>query len=597
MLRTNTCGELNKTNIGQKVKLGGWIHSIRDHGSLVFIDLRDNYGITQCVIDSEKNKDLMEKAQSIKCESVIFINGTVIERAKEAINPDLLTGEIEIAIENIEVESMAEQIPFQIADETQNYPEDLRFKYRYLDLRTKKMHRNIHLRNDVIAFLRQEMWKKDFQEFQTPILTVSSPEGARDFLVPSRVHPGKFYALPQAPQQFKQLLMVSGFDKYFQIAPCFRDEGTRADRNLEFYQLDMEMSFVEQEDIFNIMEPVIYNMFKHFSNRQVTEPHFPHITFKDSMLKYGTDKPDLRNPIIIVDTTNIFKDSNFAVFAKSINNGSVVRAIPAKNVINKPRSFFDKMVNYAIEEGAKGLGYITFDQDGIAKGPVAKFLDETKLNELKTIVGLSNGDAVFFCCASENEAAKLAGKVRTKLGQELDLINKEEYRFCWIVDFPLYEINEETGKLDFAHNPFSLPKGGIKAFDTDNLLNITCNQFDCVCNGYEMCSGAIRNHKPDIMYKSFELVGYNNSVVDQKFGGMINAFKYGAPPHGGCAFGIDRMIMLLLDEPNLREVVAFTPNGKGIDLMMNSPSPVDDLQLKELNIELSPKAKENIGKI
>lgn len=597
MLRTHKCNELNKNFLGQKVKLGGWVHSIRDHGSLVFIDLRDNYGITQCVIDSEKNKDLMELASSIKDESVIFVEGTVIARAEEVINPDLKTGEIEVAIENITVESMAEQIPFQVADETQKYPEDLRFQYRYLDLRTKRMHRNIHLRNNVIAFLRQEMWKQDFQEFQTPILTVSSPEGARDFLVPSRVHPGKFYALPQAPQQFKQLLMVSGFDKYFQVAPCFRDEGTRADRSLEFYQLDMEMSFVEQEDIFNVMEPVIYNMFKHFSTRKITEPHFPHIPFKEAMLKYGTDKPDLRNPLIIVDTTDIFKNSNFSIFAKAIENGAIVRAIPAHKVVDKPRSFFDKMVAYAVEEGAKGLGYIVFDNDGTAKGPVAKFLDKERLNNLKNTVGLNNGDAVFFCCGPELEASKLAGKVRIKLGQELDLINKEEYKFCWIVDFPLYEINEETGKLDFAHNPFSLPKGGMKAFETDDLLSITCNQFDCVCNGFECCSGAIRNHKPEIMYKSFELVGYDNSVVDQKFGGMINAFKYGAPPHGGCAFGIDRMIMLLLDEPNLREVVAFTPNGKGIDLMMNSPSPVDDLQLKELHIELSQKAKENIGKL
>ena len=597
MLRTNTCGELNKSNIGQRVKLGGWVHSIRDHGNLVFIDLRDNYGITQCVIDSEKNKDLMEKAQSIKDESVIFVDGSVIARAKEVINPDLKTGEIEIDIEDIKVESMAEQIPFQVADETQNYPEDLRFKHRYLDLRTKKMHRNVHLRNDVVAFLRREMWKQDFQEFQTPILTVSSPEGARDFLVPSRVHPGKFYALPQAPQQFKQLLMVGGFDKYFQIAPCFRDEGTRADRNLEFYQLDMEMSFVEQEDIFNTMEPVMYNLFKTFSNRKVTEPRFPRIPYKESMLKYGTDKPDLRNPIVIQDVTEIFKNSNFSVFAKAIESGAVVRAIPASDVVDKPRSFFDKMVAFAMEEGAKGLGYIVFDRDGTAKGPVAKFLDEDRLNKLKTTVNLQNGDAVFFCCAAELEAAKLAGKVRIKLGQELNLINKEEYKFCWIVDFPLYEINEETGKLDFTHNPFSLPKGGMDAFNTNDLLSITCDQFDCVCNGYELCSGAIRNHKPEIMYKSFELVGYDKSVLDDKFGGMINAFKFGAPPHGGCAFGIDRLVMLLLDETNLREVVAFTPNGKGVDLMMNSPAPVSDLQLKELNIELTQKAKENIGKI
>ena len=596
MLRTHRCDELNKSNLGQKVRLGGWINSIRDHGSLIFIDLRDNYGITQCVIDSEKNKDLLELASKLKLEYVLFVDGTVVARDENTINYDISTGEIEIDIENIEIESTSEQIPMQVADETANYPDDLRFKYRYLDLRTKKMHRNIHLRSDVIRFLREQMWEQDFREFQTPILTVSSPEGARDFLVPSRIHPGKFYALPQAPQQFKQLLMVGGFDKYFQIAPCFRDEGTRADRVLEFYQLDMEMSFVEQEDIFNIMEKVMYNMFTKFSNRKVSEPHFVHIPFRESMLKYGTDKPDLRNPLIIADVTEIFKGSDFSVFAKAIENKAVVRAIPATNVVEKPRSFFDKMVDFAISEGAKGLGYIVFDKDGNAKGPVAKFLDEGRINKIKETVKLNNGDAVFFSCAQENEAAKLAGKVRIKLGQELDLINKEEYKFCWIVDFPLFEINEETGKLDFAHNPFSLPKGGIKAFDTDDLLSITCNQFDCVCNGYEICSGAIRNHKPEIMYKSFSLVGYSKEVVDQRFSGMINAFKFGAPPHGGCAFGIDRLIMLLLDEANLREVIAFPPNGKGMDLMMGAPSYVEPEQLRELNIELSKKAKDLMEK-
>jgi aspartyl-tRNA synthetase len=448
------------------------------------------------------------------------------------------------------------------------------------------MHRNIHLRNNVISFLRQEMWKQGFEEFQTPILTASSPEGARDFLVPSRIYPGKFYALPQAPQQFKQLLMVSGFDKYFQIAPCFRDEGTRADRSLEFYQLDMEMSFVEQDDVFEVMEKVMYNLFSKFTSRKVTEPHFPHILYKDAILKYGTDKPDLRNPLIIANVTEIFKDSDFSVFSKAINNGAIVRAIPATNVIDRPRSFFDKMVDFAISEGSKGLGYIIFDKDGVAKGPVAKFLNEDRLNKIKKLVNLNNGDAVFFCCGIKDEAIKLAGKVRTKLGQELDLINKDEYKFCWIVDFPLFEISEETGKLDFAHNPFSLPKGGVDAFKTNDPLNIVCNQYDCVCNGYEMCSGAIRNHKPEIMYKSFELVGYPKSVVDEKFGGIINAFKYGAPPHGGSAFGIDRVIMLLCDELNLREVVAFPSNGKGVDLMMGSPSEVSAEQLKELHITI-----------
>ncbi len=596
MLRTHTCNELNKDFIGQKVKLGGWVHSIRDHGNLIFIDLRDNYGITQCVIDHEKNASLVEIASNIKDESVIFVDGIVIVRAQEVINPDLDTGEIEVSVENLSIESMAEQIPFQVTDETQKYPEDLRFKYRYLDLRTKHMHRNIHIRNDVIKFLRKEMWKQGFQEFQTPILTVSSPEGARDFLVPSRIHPGKFYALPQAPQQFKQLLMVSGFDKYFQIAPCFRDEGTRADRVLEFYQLDVEMSFVEQEDIFNVMEPIVYSLFKQFTSKEVVKPHFPHITYKDALLKYGTDKPDLRNPIIISDVTDIFRNSNFTVFAKSIESGAVVRAIPAKNIQDKPRSFYDKLGAYAIEEGAKGLGYIIFESDGNAKGSVAKFLDNEKLDKIKIACDIDGNDAVFFSCDKENEATKLAGKIRTKLSEELELINKNEYKFCWIVDFPLFEINEETSELDFAHNPFSLPKGGIDAFKTDDLLSITCNQFDCVCNGYEICSGAIRNHKPEIMYKSFELVGYHKSIVNEKFGGMITAFKYGAPPHGGCAFGLERLVMLLLDETSIREVITFPPNGKGVDLMMGSPSTVDITQLRELNIEFNQKTKELLSK-
>ena len=589
MLRTHKCAELNKNNLGTKVKLGGWVHSIRDHGGLIFIDLRDNSGLIQCTINSEENPQMVEFIKKIKDESVIFVYGEVIARDPTTINPELKTGEIEIKISNVEVESMAETIPFQVADETQNYPEDLRFKYRYLDLRRQKMQKNISLRNKVFQFLREEMWRQGFLEFQTPILTVSSPEGARDFLVPSRIHPGKFYALPQAPQQFKQLLMVAGFDRYFQIAPCFRDEGTRADRMLEFYQLDMEMSFVEQDDILNMMEQVIYNMFKHFTDRKVSEPHFVRIPYREAMLKYGIDKPDLRNPLIIADVTEVFRGSGFSVFAKAIENGAVVRAIPATNVVDKPRSFFDKLVAYAMEEGAKGLGYIIFDKNGEAKGPVAKFLTPEQLNKLKELVGLNNGDAVFFSCGQEADAAKIAGKVRIKLGEELDLINKEEYIFCWIVDFPLFEINEETGKLDFAHNPFSLPVGGMKAFETKNLLDIVCNQFDCVCNGYECCSGAIRNHKPEIMYKSFELVGYSKETVDEKFTGMINAFKYGAPPHGGSAFGIERMIMLLLDEPNLREVVAFPPNGKGQDLMMGSPSEVTPEQLRELHIKVDIK--------
>lgn len=591
MLRTHTCNELSLKNLGETVKLGGWVHSIRDHGGVAFIDLRDNYGMTQCVIDGTKNAYLFDIASKLKLESVIIIEGIVCKREEGCRNEDIATGEIEIELRSIEIESLAQQIPFQVNDETQNYPEDLRLEYRFLDLRTKKMHRNIHLRSKVIQFFREQMWANDFNEFQTPILTVSSPEGARDFLVPSRLYPGKFYALPQAPQQFKQLLMVSGFDKYFQIAPCFRDEDGRADRMLEFYQLDVEMSFVEQEDIFNLMESVMYNTFKHFSNRKISEPHFVHIPYKEAMLKYGIDKPDLRNPLIIADVTEVFKDSNFAVFARAIANGCVVRAIPATQVSEKPRSFFDKMGEYAISEGAKGLGYIIFNKDGEAKGPVAKFLTPEQLNKLKELVKLENGDAVFFSCGIENEAAKLAGKVRIKLGQELDLINHEEYKFCWIVDFPMYEINEETGKLDFAHNPFSMPKNGMKDFENGDYLNIYCDQFDCVCNGYEICSGAIRNHKPEIMYKAFELVGYPKEEVDKHFGGMIKAFNLGAPPHGGCGFGVDRIIMLLLDETNLREVNIFPANGKGYDAMMGSPAPITDLQMKELHLQLDEKTK------
>lgn len=596
MLRTHTCSELTKNDLEKRVKLGGWVNSIRDHGSLIFIDLRDNYGITQCVIDSEKNKALLELASKLKNESVIFVEGIVVARSGNTVNPDLKTGEIEIDIEDIVIESLAEQIPFQVNEENSNYPEDLRLKYRYLDLRTKKMHKNIQIRSKVIEFMRQEMIKQDFLEYQTPILSNSSPEGARDFLVPSRNFPGKFYALPQAPQQFKQLLMIAGFDKYFQIAPCFRDEGTRADRLLYFYQLDMEMSFVEQEDVWAVMEPVLYNTFKKFRpERKITEAPFPKIKYWDAMLKYGIDKPDLRNPIEICDVSDVFRESDFAVFAKALSSSDkvVVRAIPAPQTSEKPRSFFDKMVAYAIEEGAKGLGYITWTKDGEAKGPVAKFLDSKKLDELKNIAKIQNGDTLFFSCGSKLEASKLAGKVRIRLGNELDLIDKEAYTFCWIIDFPFYEINEETGTLDFAHNPFSMPQGGLVALNnTKDPLDILAYQYDIVCNGYELASGGVRNHKVEIMYKAFEKVGYPKNAVDDKFGGMINAFKYGAPPHAGCAPGIDRIIMLLLDEENLREVTAFPTNARGEDLMMGGPSYVDPMQLRELNIELSKKAKD-----
>lgn len=590
--RTHKCNELRASDIGTEVRLSGWVHSKRDHGGLLFIDLRDNYGITQCTIDAENNNNLVDEASKIKLESVIRINGKVIARAEGTTNPNLDTGEIEVEVTTLEVESASDQIPFQVNDESQQTPEELRLKYRYLDLRRPEMKRKLQLRSGVISIMRQLMEAQGFMEIQTPLLTVSSPEGARDFLVPSRLHAGKFYALPQAPQQFKQLLMVSGFDRYFQIAPCFRDEDGRADRLLEFYQLDLEMAFATQEDIFNTMEGVMYNIFTKFSDKKSTKPSFPHIPYREAMLKYGIDKPDLRNPIEISDVSEVFLGSDFAIFSKTIENGGVVRAIPAPAVVSKPRSFFDKMGEFAIEEGAKGLGYITLTEDGTAKGPIVKFLDEARMAKLKEITGIKNGDSVFFTCANEGEAAKLAGKIRIKLGEDLDLINKDEYKFAWIVDFPLYEINEDTGKLDFAHNPFSMPQGGLDAVENKDPLDIVCTQFDCVCNGYEICSGAVRNHRPDIMYKIFEKAGYDKSVVDDKFQGMINAFKYGAPPHGGCAFGIERLFMLLLDEPNLREVVAFPPNGKGVDTMMGSPSFVDKDQLRDLHIELNKKGRE-----
>jgi aspartyl-tRNA synthetase len=588
--RTHKCSELSILDINTQVKLAGWVHSIRDHGSLLFIDLRDNYGITQCVVDIEKDKNMVELASKISLESVILIEGKVIARTKETINPDLPTGKIEIKLSKLEIESKADVLPFQVADETQNYPEDLRLKYRFLDLRGKRMHNNIQMRSKIVEKLRQEMIKQDFLEFQTPILTSSSPEGARDFLVPSRVHKGKFYALPQAPQQFKQLLMIGGFDKYFQVAPCFRDEGLRADRLLSFYQLDMEMSFVEQEDVWNVIEPVMYNTFKHFKpDRKINDYPFPRITYSDSMLKYGIDKPDLRNPIEISDVTEVFKNSDFSIFAKAIESSDkiVVRAIPAPNTIEKPRSFFDKMVDFAISEGAKGLGYINFGKDGEAKGPVAKFLSTERLERLKKLANLKNGDSVFFLCSTEKEAAKLAGKVRIKLGQDLELINKEEYKFCWIVDFPFFDENEETGKIDFFHNPFSMPQGGMEALlNIKNPYEISAYQYDIVCNGYEFASGGVRNHKPDIMYKVFEMVGYTKAQVDEKFGAFIKAFTFGAPPHAGCAPGIERIVMLLCDEENLREVNTFPTNGKGEDLLMNAPSEVTELQLRELHIKI-----------
>ncbi len=590
--RTHTCADLRKDHIGETVKLSGWINRKRDHGGVLFIDLRDTFGMTQCVVDEDS--PLLNNIEKWRPESVVTITGKVRARAEGTENAKLSTGDIEVYIDETDVQSMAEVIPFQVAEDD-GAGEEIRLKYRYLDLRREKMQKNIRLRNNVISSLRRRMWEKDFQEFQTPILTASSPEGARDYLVPSRLHPGKFYALPQAPQQFKQLLMMSGFDKYFQIAPCFRDEDGRADRLAEFYQLDLEMSFVTQEDVFNTIQPVIEGVFEEF-NDFTGKAHkiewMPHIRYEDAMLKYGTDKPDLRNPLEIVDVTEIFKrdDVEFKAFKGIIDKGGVVRAIKAPSVSERPRSFFDKLNDWARGEGAVGLGYILF-AEGEGKGPIAKFVPPAAQEDLRKVADLSDGDAIFFVCDKESKAAKFAGLARTKIAEEMDIIEQGVFRFCWIIDFPMYEIEEGTGKIDFSHNPFSMPQDGEKAFEKDPL-DIYAYQYDAVCNGFELCSGAIRNHKPDIMEKAFELAGYDKSVLEAKFGGMLNAMKYGAPPHGGCAFGIDRIIMLLADEPNLREVYAFVMNGQYEDQMMSAPSDITPEQLRELNIKLSlPKPK------
>ncbi|MDR1694970.1 MAG: aspartate--tRNA ligase [Lactobacillaceae bacterium] len=580
--RTHNCGELRLSDIGGEVKIAGWIHRKRNLGNLCFIDLRDNYGITQCVIDS--SSDIFSSIKDIRAESVIGLTGTVVAREGNA-NKNMPTGEIELQVKSVEVHSEADVLPFQIAIDDYA-PEDLRLKYRFLDLRREKLHDNILLRAKVIAAMRRLMTEQGFVEYQTPILTASSPEGARDFLVPSRVNPGKFYALPQAPQQFKQLIMVSGFDKYFQIAPCFRDEDPRADRSPgEFYQLDLEMSFATQEDVFTAVEHVMGGVFKEFANgRKVDDYPFVRIPFRESMLKYGNDKPDLRNPLIIQDATGLFGNSGFGVYDNMVKEGKKVRAIVVKGIAEKPRSFFDKMDAYAKENDMGGMAYIAFAKETV-KG-VAKVFSLEKLNEICKTLNFGDTDAVFFVIGEEEKVSKFAGRARTKLGEDLDLIEKNAFRFCWVVDFPMFEQNEETGRIEFSHNPFSMPQGGMDALLNKNPLDILAYQYDIVCNGVELSSGAVRNHRPEIMYKAFEIAGYGPEVVDSKFGGMISAFKYGAPPHAGCAPGVDRSVMLLADEPSIREVILFPMNGKAQDLMMQAPNVVSEEQLKELRIKL-----------
>lgn len=584
--RTHTCGELRAGHIGQTVRLAGWIHRKRNLGSLCFVDLRDHYGITQCVVDS--SSDLFEQIENTRVESVVGFEGEVA--ARESVNKNMPTGDIEIKVKKMTVHSQADILPIQVFGED-DAPEELRLKYRFLDLRKERIHNNIILRSKVIAEMRRLMTEQGFTEYQTPILTASSPEGARDFLVPSRINPGRFYALPQAPQQFKQLLMVSGFDRYFQIAPCFRDEDPRADRSPgEFYQLDMEMSFATQEDVFKVLETTMGGIFNKFANgKTVDQAPFVRIPFKESMLKYGSDKPDLRNPLEIADATAFFNNSGFGVYDGKVAGGEKIRAIKAPAAGDKPRSFFDKFDAYAKEEGFGGMAYVALSANG-AKG-IAKFLSEAKMAELKETFGLQDGDAVLFMGGAEKAVSKFAGKVRNKLGEELGLYDYNSFKICWIVDFPMYEENEETGAVEFSHNPFSMPQGGMDALLNMNPLDILAYQYDLVVNGVELASGAVRNHKPEIMYKAFEIAGYDHNVVDNKFGGMINAFKYGAPPHAGGAPGIDRTVMLLLDEPIIRDVILFPLNGKAQDLMMQAPNTVTEKQLEELHIKLDLKEK------
>jgi aspartyl-tRNA synthetase len=589
--RTHNCNELRKEDIDKKISISGWINKKRDHGNLLFVDLRDNYGITQCIIDKE-NKNFLE-LEKTQLETVIKIEGIVVNRSNDAVNKEIETGEIEVVINKFETLGTCKELPMPVFSD-QEYAEEIRLKYRFLDLRRKKIHENIILRSKVISYIRSEMNKLGFLEFQTPILTSSSPEGARDFLVPSRLNPGRFYALPQAPQQFKQLIMVSGFDKYFQIAPCFRDEDARADRSPgEFYQLDLEMSFVEQEDVFNVVETLLVNTFKKFSNKKLMYDQFPKISYTDSMLKYGSDKPDLRNPLIISDITKVFTrdDVSFEIFKKLVKSGSKVRCISTKNTKDKPRSFFDNIDKWAKEQGASGLAYFTFEKDKklLAKGPIGKFFSEEALLEIMKITNSEIGDSIFMACCKQIDLEKITALARDKIGKDLDLIDENIFAFCWIVDYPMFEKDETTNKIEFSHNPFSMPQGNLKDKDLEKPLEILAYQYDIVCNGIELSSGAIRNHKPELMYKLFSIAGYDKNQVDEKFSGMINALSYGAPPHGGIAPGIDRIVMLLANEKNIREVTMFPMNQNAQDLMMKAPSDVTDEQLKELGLALKIK--------
>ena len=589
--RSHYCNNLRKKDIGSKVLLSGWINKKRDHGNLLFIDLRDNYGITQCIIDKENSN--FTSLEKIQLETVIKVEGEVIDRSKETVNKDIETGEIEVKIKEFEVLGACKELPMPVFSD-QEYSEEIRLKYRFLDLRRKKIHENIILRSKVISFIRNEMNNYGFLEFQTPILTSSSPEGARDFLVPSRLNPGKFYALPQAPQQFKQLIMVSGFDKYFQIAPCFRDEDARADRSPgEFYQLDLEMSFVEQEDVFKVVEKLLINTFKKFSHNKLMHEKFPKISYADAMLKYGTDKPDLRNPLIINDITEVFtrEDVSFEIFKKLVNKGSKVRCIVTKNTKEKPRSFFDNIDKWAKDQGFSGLAYFTIEKENEiqAKGPIGKFFSKDALEEIMKKTQAKVGDSIFLSCNHQKELEKITALARDKIARDLELIDENIFAFCWIVDYPMFERNEKTNNIEFSHNPFSMPQGNINKIDFEKPLDILAYQYDIVCNGIELSSGAIRNHIPELMYKLFSIAGYDKQTVDKKFSGMINALSYGAPPHGGIAPGIDRIVMLLANEKNIREVTMFPMNQNAQDLMMNAPSQVDENQLKELNISLKLK--------